>query len=141
MGDFAPLKPSIGIKLGMPAAAIATMLFLGCGGHGHLVSTPRGEASKQQADSACHDVKVWSLFAPYNEMVGAFYTSGAATCAGRVTLEQGGATVEDECFTGDSNVVLCTDNSTVNPVKCSPGKGELRISGTGRDAISYARLR
>ena len=62
-------------------------------------------------------------------------------CAGRTTLEQGIATVKDECFTGDSNVVLCTDNSAPNPVKCSPGKGELRIGGTGSDAISYARLR
>lgn len=62
-------------------------------------------------------------------------------CAGRATLQRGSATVNDSCFTGDTNVVLCTDVSAANPVMCAPSKDLLSIAGTGTDAISYARVK
>ena len=36
-------------------------------------------------------------------------TAMDVSCAGRVQLAQGAATIKDTCFTGDTNVVLCTD--------------------------------
>jgi hypothetical protein len=62
-------------------------------------------------------------------------------CAGRVALSQGEATNRDDCFTGDTNVVLCTDATAARPIKCSPAPGTLSISGSGGDIISYARVR
>ncbi len=62
-------------------------------------------------------------------------------CAGRVQLAQGVASINDSCFSGETNVVLCTDASAVNPVQCSPMKGKLALTGTGSDLISYARIR
>ncbi len=62
-------------------------------------------------------------------------------CAGRIVLVQGEATVHDRCFTGDTNVVLCTDATSPNPIKCAPGDGTLAIAGTGSDVINYARVR
>lgn len=62
-------------------------------------------------------------------------------CAGRVQLAQGAATVSDSCFTGDTNVVLCTDATAVNPVQCAAEKGKLALAGTGTDLINYARVR
>jgi hypothetical protein len=63
------------------------------------------------------------------------------SCSGRVTLSNGLATVSDPCFTDNTNVVVCTDATAPNTVSCSPGRGELTISGTGSDVISYARVR
>ena len=65
---------------------------------------------------------------------------GAARCAGRVALQNGAATVRDSCFTGDTNVVLCTDATAANPIRCTPEAGSLSISGSGSDLISYARV-
>jgi hypothetical protein len=65
---------------------------------------------------------------------------GAARCAGRVAMENGAATVRDSCFTGDTNVVLCTDVTAANPMRCTPEAGSLSISGSGSDVISYARM-
>jgi len=62
-------------------------------------------------------------------------------CAGRVTLQQGEATVTDNCFSGETNVVVCTDATAPNPIKCAPGRGTLIVVGNGNDIISYARLR
>jgi hypothetical protein len=62
-------------------------------------------------------------------------------CAGRTTLAQGVAVVNDGCFSGDTNVVLCTDASAPNPVMCAPHKGSLAVAGTGADTINYARIR
>ena len=68
-------------------------------------------------------------------------TINIGMCAGRVALTQGEATVRDACFTGDTNVVLCTDATAANPIKCAPTAGTLTISGSGGDIISYARVR
>jgi hypothetical protein len=62
-------------------------------------------------------------------------------CAGRIALQQGSATVADSCFTGDTNVVLCTNVSGLNPVRCTPHEGSLSIYGIGGDEISYARVK
>jgi hypothetical protein len=62
-------------------------------------------------------------------------------CAGRIQLAGGAATVSDSCFTGDTNIVLCTDISAANPIRCAPAKGSLAINGNGGDLISYARVR
>ena len=62
-------------------------------------------------------------------------------CAGRVQLAQGAATVKDACFTGDTNVVLCTDASSANAVQCAAANGKLELAGNGSDLINYARVR
>jgi len=62
-------------------------------------------------------------------------------CAGRVQLTQGAATVNDTCFTGDTNVVLCTDASSANAVQCAAANGKLALAGNGSDLINYARVR
>ena len=61
--------------------------------------------------------------------------------AGRDALTQGEGTIRDDCFTGDTNVVLWTDATAANPIKCAPAPGSLTISGCGSDIISYARVR
>jgi hypothetical protein len=62
-------------------------------------------------------------------------------CAGRVQLAQGTATVNDACFTGDTNVVLCTDASSASAVQCTASNGKLTLAGTAGDFINYARVR
>jgi hypothetical protein len=62
-------------------------------------------------------------------------------CAGRVPPSQGSAIVKDACFTGDTNVVVCTDASSISAVRCEPGAGSLLIGGSGSDVIAYARMR
>jgi hypothetical protein len=62
-------------------------------------------------------------------------------CAGKVALAQGSATVKDDCFTGDSNIVICSDISSANAARCEPGKGALTVEGHGNDSIAYARVR
>lgn len=61
-------------------------------------------------------------------------------CAGRIALLNGSATIKDACFTGDTNVVLCTDATAPNPLRCTPGDGQLSISGSANDVISYVRV-
>ena len=65
----------------------------------------------------------------------------ANLCAGRVQLAQGNATVNDTCFTGDTNVVLCTDTSSASAVQCVAANGKLVLAGNGSDQINYARVR
>jgi hypothetical protein len=62
-------------------------------------------------------------------------------CAGKIALVQGNATVNDACFTGDSNIVICSDVSAANPSRCQPGKGSLTIEGHTTDVIAYARVK
>ena len=65
----------------------------------------------------------------------------ANLCAGRVQLAQGNATVNDTCFTGDTNVVLCSDASSASAVQCAAANGKLVLAGNGSDQINYARVR
>ena len=65
----------------------------------------------------------------------------ANVCAGKVRLSQGSAIVNDRCFTGDTNIVICSDIASVNPVRCQPGKGALIIEGHANDDIAFARVK
>jgi hypothetical protein len=62
-------------------------------------------------------------------------------CAGKIALSQGSASVRDACFSGDTNIVLCTNESHPAPVRCKATAGVLTIEGTSGDVIDYARIR
>jgi hypothetical protein len=72
---------------------------------------------------------------------GGFSFASGGNCAGQTTLVGGFTTVTDACFTSSYNVVVCSDNTLPNPVRCTPAIGSLSLSGTGGDSISYARLK
>ncbi|HLX37670.1 MAG TPA: hypothetical protein VKR29_07710 [Candidatus Binataceae bacterium] len=72
---------------------------------------------------------------------GSFSLSSGGNCAGQTTLVNGLATITDACFTSSYNVVVCSDNTMPNAVRCTPSIGSLSLSGTGSDSISYARLK
>ena len=59
----------------------------------------------------------------------------------QATLSDGTASVSDACFTGADNIVMCTDTTAANPVRCTPAYGSLSISGGVGDTVSYARIR
>ena len=65
----------------------------------------------------------------------------ASVCAGKVSLTQGSATVNDACFTGDTNIVICSDITSVNAARCEPGKGSLTVEGHANDTIAFARMK
>src|ERR1700691_3368430 len=73
--------------------------------------------------------------------MGGFAMSSGAPCTGRATLSGGTASVTDACFTGDDNIVMCTDVTAANPIRCTPAYGSLSISGGVGDTVSYARIR
>jgi hypothetical protein len=62
-------------------------------------------------------------------------------CVGKIALSQGSASVRDNCFSGETNIVLCTNESHPNPVRCKAVGGTLTIEGSGDDVIDYARIR
>ena len=62
-------------------------------------------------------------------------------CAGKVPLAQGSATVNDSCFTGDTNIVIWSDVTAVNAVCCAAGTGSLTLEGHDNDTIAYARVK
>jgi hypothetical protein len=94
---------------------------------------PSPEQQKQRSGES-PDIQAWAMMGSAN------INNFDVWCAGRVALVQGAATVKDSCFSGDTNIVLCTNTAAANPVMCTPGKGMLTISGTGSDVISYARV-
>src|SRR5260221_9557689 len=129
------------MRVVIAAIAIGAVLIQGCR---HHVPTPGpgkeplkpGEKSAAQGDfNASNNISANSMFGPVE------ITSMPNMCAGRVHLEQGSATVKDACFTGDTNIVLCTDSSAASAIRCVPGVGSLQITGTGDDLINYARVR
>ncbi len=73
--------------------------------------------------------------------MGGFSMSSGAPCTGKATLSDGTASVSDACFTGADNIVMCTDTTAANPVRCTPAYGSLSISGGVGDTVSYARIR
>jgi hypothetical protein len=73
--------------------------------------------------------------------MGGFSMSSGAPCTGKATLSDGTASVSDACFTGADNIVMCTDTTAANPVRCTPTYGSLSISGGVGDTVSYARIR
>jgi len=72
---------------------------------------------------------------------GGFTLNSGGNCAGQTTLIGGFATITDACFTSSYDVVVCSDNTLPNPVRCTPSIGSLTLSGTGSDSVSYARLK
>jgi hypothetical protein len=118
---------SVVIVLGL-SAVIASA---GCG------RGPHPDAAKRPGEpgAASHDVIANSVFGSVA------VKETADLCAGRVQLAQGAATVNDACFTGDTNVVLCTDASSASAVQCAAANGKLALAGTGSDLINYARVR
>jgi hypothetical protein len=72
---------------------------------------------------------------------GGFTMSSGANCAGHATLTNGFATIQDPCFSGNENVVICTDTSSPSAVSCAPSSGQLMISGYGSDTVAYARVK
>ena len=73
--------------------------------------------------------------------MGGFSMSSGAPCTGKATLSDGTASVSDACFSGADNIVMCTDTTAANPIRCTPANGSLSISGGVGDTISYARIR
>lgn len=116
------------------ASMVLAALCAGCQSPGIDISKPPPPGSSQQNDSRIN--QAWDVFGSAN-IINHF----SILCAGRVALKQGTATVNDSCFTGDTNIVLCTETSAANPVRCKPGKGVLMIEGTGSDEIDYARVK
>ena len=116
--------------------AFALMLAAsGCGGCGR--SYPAGISTKDGGKGSISAFHVSS-----NSVFGASSVHIEPTvCAGRATLEQGSVIVTDSCFTGDTNIVLCTNVTGLNPVRCTPRPGALAITGIGGDQISYARVK
>ena len=78
-----------------------------------------------------------SSWGPY----GGFSMASGAICSGHALLTGGGASVNDPCFTGDDNIVMCTDTTSPSAVRCAPGAGVLNLQGTPGDTIAYARVR
>jgi hypothetical protein len=121
------------------SAVVATLAVIGlagsgCGGGPHPgLPSVHGDSGTKYNQS--RDVIANSFFGGVN------VTAMDLVCAGRVQLAQGAATIKDTCFTGDTNVVLCTDTSSANAVQCTAANGKLALAGTGSDLINYARVR
>jgi len=121
-----------------PAILVFALMLAasGCGGGGS--SYPPGITAKdgsKGAGSDYHGIVSTSVFGPSSIHI------EPTVCAGRATLQQGEATVTDSCFSGDTNIVLCTNVTGLNPVRCTPRAGSLSIAGIGGDQISYARVK
>src|ERR1700722_35231 len=116
------------------ALSLFALLGSGCGRGPHPGPPGRpGESGSAPRDS--RDVFANSVFGSVD------IKETTDLCAGRVQLAQGNATVNDTCFTGDTNVVLCTDTSSASAVQCSATNGKLVLAGNGSDQINYARVR
>jgi hypothetical protein len=123
------------MKAGTTAIAALSMVALIGSGCGHPPPHPGAMPKHGESGSPSSQINANSFFGGVN------VTAMADLCAGRVQLTQGAATVNDSCFTGDTNVVLCTDATAANAVECAAGKGKLALAGTGTDLINYARVR
>jgi hypothetical protein len=112
--------------------AISALVASGCG-------NPRQDSDKRPGEAralnASNNISANSVFGPVE------IRSVPDLCAGHVRLANGTATVNDACFTGDTNVVLCTDTTSPSAVQCSASNGKLMLAGAGTDFISYARVR
>ena len=113
------------------AIAMIALIGSGCGNPRQGEKAKRGEAHEVNASN---NISANSMFGPVQ------IQQMALQCAGRIKLAQGMATVNDSCFTGETNIVLCTDATAANPVRCSPAPGKLTVAGASDDVISYARV-
>jgi|SRR5216684_4329161 len=122
------------MRVVVAAIALITIALIGSG-----CSNPRPAGKEKPGEarnvSASNNISANSIFGPVN------IRSVPDLCAGRVQLVQGSATVNDACFTGDTNVVLCTDATAANAIRCAAAKDNLQLTGTGNDLINYARVR
>jgi hypothetical protein len=118
------------LKIAMIAAA--GLALTGCDYRRPTVESPGHSTTESKSFSG--NISATGIFG------GANVTALSLQCVGRIALTQGQAIVRDGCFSGDTNVVICTDASAPNPIKCAPAAGKLEISGSGSDVISYARL-
>jgi hypothetical protein len=117
-------------------ATIAVIALLGSGcGRGPHPGPPPAPGEHGAAPNDFHGVSANSVFGSVD------IKETTDLCAGRVQLAQGNATVNDTCFTGDTNVVLCTDASSASAVQCAAANGKLVLAGNGSDQINYARVR
>jgi hypothetical protein len=114
--------------------AVIALLGSGCG-RGPHPGPPARPGESGAAPNDFHGVAANSVFGDVD------IKETADLCAGRVQLAQGNATVNDACFTGDTNVVLCTDTSSASAVQCVAANGKLVLAGNGSDQINYARVR
>jgi hypothetical protein len=114
------------------ALSLFALIGSGCGRGPHPEPPGRpGESGSKES----RDVFANSVFGSVD------VKETANVCAGRVQLAQGNATVNDTCFTGDTNVVLCSDASSASAVQCAATNGKLVLAGNGSDQINYARVR
>ena len=116
------------------ALSLFALLGSGCG-RGPHPGPPGRPGDRRSKVNQSRDIFANSFFGGVN------VKRGDVSCAGRVQLAQGTATVKDTCFTGDTNVVLCTDASSANAVQCAASNGKLELAGNGSDLINYARVR
>ncbi len=115
--------------------AVIALLGSGCGRGPHPGPPPGAPGEHGAAANDFHGVSANSVFGSVD------IKETADLCAGRVQLSQGNATVNDACFSGDTNVVLCTDTSSASAVQCAATNGKLVLAGNGSDQINYARVR
>ncbi|MGH7864549.1 MAG: hypothetical protein ACREQB_06140 [Candidatus Binataceae bacterium] len=107
-------------------AAVAGALLLAACGSPEVPVAPAKDSDKS--------IHAWGIFGAGNVHI------EGSRCKGRATLQNGAVTVNDDCFTGDTNIVVCTNVSSTAGVKCTPAKGQLRIEGTGGDTVAYALI-
>src|SRR5882672_5173029 len=117
------------------AAIVAFALMIQACGHpkptpGKEPVKPGEKTAEHEGWNASNNISANSFFGAVN------IRTPPNLCAGRVQLEQGSATVKDACFTGDTNVVLCTDTTTANAIRCAAAIGSLRVTGSGNDLIN-----
>ena len=114
------------------ALALAGMMVAGC----RFGRTPFQTPGERHGGGS-EDITALGLFGGANVDVKMYQT----LCAGRAALNGGSAEIKDACFSGDTNVVICTDVTNVSPVRCTPVSGALSIGGSGSDVIAYARVK
>jgi hypothetical protein len=118
------------------AFSLIALIGSGCGHRPHPASTQIHAGPASESSSGPSQVVAANSFFGDVSVV-----AKPDVCAGRVKLKEGAATVNDSCFTGDTNVVLCTDSTAANAVECAAANGKLTLAGTGSDLINYARVR
>ncbi len=124
------------MRKALPIAIAISIILIGCGGP--KPPPPEHGASDKAAERgtwSSRDIVANSVFGDVS------VRATPDLCAGRAKLERGVAMVNDACFSGDTNVVVCTDTTAPNAVMCAPRKGALAVAGTGNDEVSYARVR
>ena len=121
------------MRKAVPIVAGLAFLLIGCGGpKPPPVAQDKTEESGAKVSS---DIVANSVFGDVS------VRAVPDLCAGRARLQRGVAIVNDSCFTGDTNVVVCTDTTAPNAVMCAPRKGSLALAGAESDEVSYARVR